>query len=258
MPLNIIKKIFKKRPLNSKSQTQLQKVEAISSIGNFYTKEQEEIFQKIHQIKEAAQHLKQKKLKPHKVFVPALLTVVLPITIISTIFITAVFATSSNQNYFGYSIYASKPLVLGAMSSLVGGTDGRAEAINQLFDDYNCPMQDLGHVFVREADKNDIPYWLVASIAHQESNCGKKIPVKNGKPSYNAWGWGVWGDNVKMFDDWEHGIEVISKYMSDKFISQGITETCDIMKVYTPPSKGSWCAGVNFYRDRITNYKSNY
>jgi len=155
-----------------------------------------------------------------------------------------------------YSIYSSKPLVLGVSTTQVGGEDARAALLNQFFEMYKCPMADLGEVFVAEADKNDIPFWIVPAIAFQESSCGKRTPEKEGIESYNAWGWAVYGDTTKHFDDWEHGIAVVSKYMNDRFFSQGITDPCEIMKIYTPPSKGSWCEGVMFFRDKMLDFKT--
>lgn len=114
----------------------------------------------------------------------------------------------------------------------------------------------MGEVFVHEADKNNIPYWLVAAVSFQESGCGKKTPETDGVESYNAWGWGVWGDNKHGFDNWARGIETVSKYFGDRFYSQGYTDTCEIMKVYTPPSNGSWCRGVNYFGDEIMNFSS--
>jgi hypothetical protein len=109
---------------------------------------------------------------------------------------------------------------------------------------------------VEEADKNEIPYWLVAAVSFQESNCGKKTPEKEGVESYNAWGYGVWGDNVMMFENWEAGIESVSRYMGKKFISKGVTDTCEMMKTYTPPSQGSWCKGVNHFKEVITTFET--
>ena len=157
---------------------------------------------------------------------------------------------------FKYSTFSSKPLVLGVVSSRLEGDDARAEALDQFFESYNCPMKDMGEIFVREADKNGIPYWLVAAVSFQESNCGKKTPEPGGVESYNAWGWGVYGNNVKMFDDWEHGITVVSKYFRERFYDKGVTEPCEIMKIYTPPSNGSWCNGINFFREKMIEYKT--
>ncbi|MBT6401358.1 hypothetical protein HN803_00430 [candidate division WWE3 bacterium] len=166
------------------------------------------------------------------------------------------FSSNTVRSSQKYSIYSSRPLVLGAMTGTTGIGDPRAEKINQVYARYNCPMEGLGEAFVKEADENNIPYWVVAAVAFQESSCGKMIPYVDDEPSYNAWGWAVYGDQVKMFDSWEHGIKVVSAYMNERFFSQGVTELCDIMKVYTPPSKGSWCAGVEYFKDAIDEYQT--
>ena len=155
-----------------------------------------------------------------------------------------------------YTIFAAKPLVLGTTAEVVNAADARPAKIDQFFRQHGCPLYGLGHIFVDEADRNNIPFWFVAAIAFQESSCGKKTPEKDGVESYNGWGWGVWGENVKIFDNWEHGIEVVSLYMNDRFFSKGITEPCDIMKVYTPPSNGSWCQGIDYFKEVITQYES--
>lgn len=153
-----------------------------------------------------------------------------------------------------YTLYSSKPLVLGTMTSATETGDPRVAKIDQVFKTYNCPLYGLGSKFVEEADKNGIPYWIVAAIAFQESSCGKLTPEPKGVESHNAWGWAVYGDNVKMFDTWEHGIEVVSQYMSERFFSQGVSDLCEIMKTYTPPSQGSWCRGVEFFANEIHEY----
>lgn len=163
--------------------------------------------------------------------------------------------TNTTQNY-KYSVYASKPQVLGASSYTVQAMDGRAAKINGVLERFNCPIQGSGDIFVEEADKYDIPYWLVVSVAFQESSCGKNVAKKDGEISNNLWGWGIHGDNVKAFDDLEHGVSVVSKYMSDRFYSNGVTDLCEIMRTYTPPSNGSWCEGVGYFRDQIINYSS--
>ncbi|HSX39128.1 MAG TPA: hypothetical protein VLI92_00875, partial [Candidatus Saccharimonadales bacterium] len=124
--------------------------------------------------------------------------------------------------------------------------------------EYGCPnFEGLGANFVAEADKNKIPYWLIPAVSFQESDCGNITPKKDVLESYNAYGWGIWGENVRNFDNWDHGIATVSKYMSDRFYSQGITDLCEIMKTYTPPSKGSWCKGVETFKDIIENYQTN-
>ena len=155
-----------------------------------------------------------------------------------------------------YNIYSSKPLTYDYATSKVNTKDSRAEKIDGVFNYYKCPMEGLGGKFVEEADKYGIPWWLAASVAFKESSCGKNTPTVNGVESYNAWGWGVYGDNVHSFDNFARGIETVSKYFSDKFYSLGIEDPCEIMKVYTPPSDGSWCQDVIHFSEVFDQYRT--
>jgi len=155
-----------------------------------------------------------------------------------------------------YSLFSSIPLTLDSVSQELDYSDSRSIRIDRVFKVFNCPMQGLGETFVKEADENNIPYWVVAAIAFQESSCGKNTPVIDGVKTKNAWGWATYGENVYEFDNYEQGIQIVSKYMSKKFYSRGVTDLCEIMRTYTPPSNGSWCKGVQYFGDFIQNYKS--
>lgn len=153
-----------------------------------------------------------------------------------------------------YNVFSAEPLTLEATTTYLYGMDSRAKKVDGVFKAYGCPMYGTGEYIVEQADKNGIPYWIVASIAFQESLCGKHTPEKSGVESYNSWGWAVYGGNAKFFKSYEHGIKVVSEYLSNRFFKRGITDTCDIMRVYTPPSNGAWCRGVNFFAEKIQNY----
>jgi hypothetical protein len=155
-----------------------------------------------------------------------------------------------------YTLYSAKPLVLAESTETIQVEDSRAVKIDNIFRDYKCPLEGMGSVFVREADRNDIPWWIVAAISFQESGCGKKIPIVDGESSYNAWGYAVYGGNVHTFDNWAEGVETMSRYLRKRFFAQGVTDPHEIMSVYTPPSKGSWAKGVNYFGDLIQNYTS--
>jgi hypothetical protein len=155
-----------------------------------------------------------------------------------------------------YNVFTASPLDMESTTTFLHGMDARAKKVDGVFKSYGCPMVGTGEYIVEQADKNGIPYWLVAAVAFQESLCGKYTPEKNGVESYNAWGWGVYGSNSKFFKSYEHGIKVVSEYFSNRFYKRGIKETCDIMRVYTPPSNGSWCKGVNYFGEKIQNYGS--
>lgn len=155
-----------------------------------------------------------------------------------------------------YSLFSSIPLTLDSVSQDLDYSDSRSVRVDKAFEVFNCPMHGLGEKMVQEADKNDIPYWVVAAIAFQESSCGKNTPTIDGVKTKNAWGWATYGDSVYEFDSYEQGVEVVSKYLSKKFYSRGVTDLCEIMKTYTPPSNGSWCKGVQYFGDFIQSYKS--
>jgi hypothetical protein len=153
-----------------------------------------------------------------------------------------------------YNVFTASPLDIESTTTYLHGVDARAKKIDGVFKTYGCPMYGTGEYIVEQADKNGIPYWLVAAVAFQESLCGKYTPEKGGVESYNSWGWGVYGTNAKFFKSYEHGIKVVSEYFSNRFYKRGIKETCEIMRVYTPPSNGSWCKGVNYFGEKIQNY----
>lgn len=155
-----------------------------------------------------------------------------------------------------YNVFSARPFELDSTTTFLYGMDSRAKKIEGVFKAYGCPMVGTGEYIVEQADLNGIPYWIVASIAFQESLCGKYTPEKGGVESYNAWGWAIYGSNSKFFKSYEHGIKVVSEYMGKRFYSRGINDTCDIMRIYTPPSNGSWCRGVNYFGDKIQSYGS--
>ena len=155
-----------------------------------------------------------------------------------------------------YSLFSSIPLTLDSVSQELDYSDSRSIRIDRVFEVFNCPMTGLGETIVKQADDNDIPYWVVAAIAFQESSCGKNTPVIDGVKTKNAWGWATYGESVYEFDSYEQGIQIVSKYLSKKFYSRGVTDLCEIMRTYTPPSNGSWCKGVQYFGDFIQSYKS--
>lgn len=155
------------------------------------------------------------------------------------------------------SVFGANTLRLPESQFETVGSDSRVSRIEKVFDHFNCPLAGTGAFIVAQADAYGIPYWLVPAVSFQESGCGKKTPNVAGlEESYNAWGYGVWGSNVKTFTGWEAGISAVAKYFGTNFFAKGITDPCAIMAVYTPPSNGSWCEGVNYFADLIQNFES--
>jgi hypothetical protein len=197
-----------------------------------------------------------KSLKYLKYAVPIwwiFLVFTLPIGLGASMLGSSVPATSRPR----FVSFASKPLLSGSKGESVSITDARVEKIDRILEKYKCPLAGKGKYFVETADRYNVPYWLVASIAFQESSCGKNTPKPAGVgESYNAWGWGVWGTRIKTFDSWENGIDAVTKYLAVNFFEKGVQEPCEIMNVYTPSSNGSWCSGVQYFGDMIQTFET--
>ncbi len=260
MPRKLSKNFFIQngRILNPLSEQRVSSLafprEAISTLSNAKPTKKDLIFKKILLVKEQAKVLTSKQyLATNARWASASLA----ITLLLATFIFRVpvykYAHAAPEKY---SVFSSIPLTLDTVSQELDYSDSRAVRIDRVMELFNCPMAGLGDTFVKKADENNIPYWVTAAIAFQESSCGKNTPKADGVDSYNAWGWATYGDSIYKFDDYEQGIDVVSKYLAKKFYSVGTTDLCEIMKTYTPPSNGSWCKGVGYFGDFIQSYKS--
>ena len=159
---------------------------------------------------------------------------------------------ANNEQNISYSVYASKPPVLFSLTEQLTGSDSRAAIIDQYFENHNCPMVGTGKKMVEVSDKYGFEYWWLPAIAWQESTCGKQII----EGSYNPFGFGIYGDNVIKFANWDDAIDRVGKELQKNYFELGLNEPCEVQQKYTPPSKGSWCESVKFFRDEMLNYKS--
>ncbi len=145
-----------------------------------------------------------------------------------------------------YSIFSALPQSRGDISASVTGNDARPLIIKNFLGSYSSPLANYSDFFVKTADKYQLDYRLLPSIAMQESNGGKKLPTD----SYNAWGYGIYGDQVKRFTTWEEAIDRVGRGLKEDYINQGLTTPYQIMTKYTPPSLakgGPWAKGVEYF-----------
>lgn len=140
--------------------------------------------------------------------------------------------------------------VLGAS---VVAADARGKLLEEFLAKYQSPMKPYAYRIVEEADKNSIDFRLVVAIAMCESNLGKRIPSSD---SYNAWGIAVYtGTNSgKVFNDWDHAISWVSKYLKERYIDKGHHTLREIGAIYAPPSVHtghSWSNCVESFQESI-------
>lgn len=128
--------------------------------------------------------------------------------------------------------------------------DDRVEVLQAFMEEYNAPLAPYAKDFVFYADKYQLDWRLVASIAGLESGFGKHIPYE----SYNAWGWGIYGDNVLRFESWTDGIETISKGLRENYLK----DKPDSDPYFIGPTYASsptWAVRVTFFMNKMEEYR---
>jgi len=187
-----------------------------------------------------------------------------------------------NENL--YSLFSSRPKVLGSISQRFGLGDPRVVIIKQFFQNHQAPLSDYAETIVKEADNAEaalsnntvikgIDWRLVPAIAMCESNGGKKIPIYEGKPSNNAWGWAASEKALQektgeyVLGSWEDAIAKVTRGLAKGYyhlidLSDGAIDFEDLWKImekYAPPSVekgGPWAKCVWQYYQELTEFKT--
>lgn len=128
--------------------------------------------------------------------------------------------------------------------------DVRIQILRKFLERYNSPLAPFAKTFVESADENNLDWKFVAAISGLESTFGQQIPSN----SYNAWGWGVYGDNVIRFASWEEGIKTISKGLKERYIEKwGATNIYEIGAMYA--ASPTWASRVAYFMGKIEEFK---
>lgn len=132
-------------------------------------------------------------------------------------------------------------------SEIEGVAVNRVESLYKFFKKRNSPLAEKSRKFVEVADKYSLDYRLLPAISCLESACGVKMPYQ----SYNAWGWGVYGNNVIRFKDFDEGIEKVGKGIYEGYVLKGASTVEKIAPIYNPPTHQSWLGKVKFFMAEI-------
>lgn len=131
--------------------------------------------------------------------------------------------------------------------------DNRAQILQSYLEQYNSPLADHAETLINEADANGLDWKMVAAIAGVESNFGEAIPPY----SYNAWGYNVYGNNVRSFSSWDDGITVVSTALRQDYINgRGETTIYEIGSSYAADS--DWAYKVQNYMNAINQYSQRF
>ena len=140
----------------------------------------------------------------------------------------------------------------GIFNSVESAQVDRAQVLKLFLEKHNSPLAENADTFVVVADKYDLDYRLLPAISCLESACGKRLIPE----SYNAWGWGVYGNNYIKFDNFDNGIEEVAKGIFEGYVQKGLDTPAKMAPIYTPPRPQYWLGGVRQYMgqmDEISN-----
>jgi hypothetical protein len=130
--------------------------------------------------------------------------------------------------------------------------DDRPQRLREFLASYNSPLADEADTFVREADKNNLDWRLVAAISGVESTFGKAIPTD----SYNAWGWGVFtgSQDGVHFKNWADGIAQVSEGLRNNYYNHGASTIYDVGWMYAA-NGDSWGNHTQYFIDQLDAFQ---
>lgn len=143
--------------------------------------------------------------------------------------------------------YAALPSVQSITQEEIVQQDARIELVRQFFEKYKSPLEPYAKDVVDYADAFGLDFRLTPAIAMQESNLCHKAPDE----SHNCWGFGIYGGNVRRFNDYKEGIYAVTKTLATTYKKNGLHTPEEIMTRYTPSSNGAWARGVTHFMEQL-------
>lgn len=143
--------------------------------------------------------------------------------------------------------FATPSATLRSNQELVSNLDYRRTlALYTFLDKFNSPLKFHAQVFVEQTNKYDLDYRLLVAIAGVESTFGREIPYN----SYNAWGWGIYGNNIIRFSSYPEAIAVISKSLREDYINNWEAKNIYQMGQFYAASP-TWAQRVVYFMGKI-------
>ena len=129
--------------------------------------------------------------------------------------------------------------------------DSRAKVLTDYFALYNSPLEYHAQDVVDAADQYQLDWKLIPAISGVESTFGKFTPG-----GYNAWGWGVYGNQAVWFKSWKEGIFIVTEGLKQNYIDQGLTNPYSMNQSYAASPFWGW--KVTYFMTDLDNFAKNY
>lgn len=128
--------------------------------------------------------------------------------------------------------------------------DNRVTILKKYLEEKSSPLAPYALRFVTEADKNNIDWRLLVSISGVESTFAQQLPQN----SYNAWGWGIYGNNTFKFSSYDEAITTISLALRDTYMNKwGAKDIYEIGRLYA--ASPTWADRVTYFMENIDKFK---
>lgn len=187
-----------------------------------------------------------------KIFFVSTFFVFTPLLLFTSIFYSLYLLNNQNYNRLSYTpphavAFAALPSLRNAIQDQIAQEDARVEIVRQFFERYKSPLEPFAISVVETADMYGIDFRLIPAIAMQESNLCKKAPPD----SHNCWGFGIYGQKVTRFENFNEAIHAVTKTLALKYKADGLDTPQEIMRRYTPQSNGSWADSVEYFMNQL-------
>lgn len=125
--------------------------------------------------------------------------------------------------------------------------DEDAKVLAEYFALRNSPLEAHAQDFIDAAKEYDLDWKMLPSIAGVESTFGKFIPG-----GYNAWGWGVYGNQAIYFKSWKEGIFEVAKGLRENYLDQGLNDPYQMNRIYA--ASPSWGSKVAYFMKDLDSF----
>ena len=149
---------------------------------------------------------------------------------------------------------ASAPLVTVFEKPLVANP--RVRILKAYFAKYKSPLVENASDFVEAADYYGVDWRLLPSITGVESTFGKFTPGNEKYPSYNGWGWGVYGTQALYFKSWREGIFTVTQGLKENYINLGLDTPFKMNRKYA--ASPSWGGKVTYFMNDLERFSEEY
>lgn len=136
------------------------------------------------------------------------------------------------------------------VSTAVTTKDARPVLIAEFLEANDSPLKPYdywGSKLTEIADRYQLDFRLLPSIAMQESNLCRKIPPD----TYNCLGLGIHSRGTWGFPSFESNFEKAAEILRKNYLNEGLITPDEIQDKYTPGSNGSWEFAVNSFMDQL-------